>query len=128
MSRLIIYLSGPISEFDRYKMMFGEFALAALKRYSGDPSRQVVVINPADYPEGLSYEHYMELSMIHVRRCDVLIELPGCEDSRGAQAEIQYAITLVKDVLPSDDLCPVLTKFWKQHLSDLLVTEAVCPQ
>ena len=88
----LVYLSGPITGVPKFKQMFQEFEEAIISACG------CLVINPAKHQDGLTYEHYMELSMVHVRHCDELIMLPCYYGSRGAQAELYYALSLGKTI------------------------------
>ncbi|MDR0534590.1 MAG: DUF4406 domain-containing protein [Verrucomicrobiales bacterium] len=89
----IVYLSGKITDCAEYLRYFEQAREEALKL----GARQV--FNPADFPLGWQYDHYMEHCMILVRRADVVLALANAHDSKGAQAEISYAKSLGKPIL-----------------------------
>ena len=89
----IVYLSGPISGLeDVFRARFADAENYYLERGS-------VVLNPAILPDGLRYEQYMDIDMAMVRACDVLVSLPGWEESKGAKAERFYARCLKKTII-----------------------------
>ena len=85
MGKQVVYISGKMSglpEYNRPAFMDAERRLKEL---------DFVVLNPAWNPEGLDYENYMDIAFAMVRASDILVTLPGFEDSRGARAEVAYA-------------------------------------
>lgn len=92
MDQLIIYLAGPmagIKEFNR--PAFDSFAKKLREQGA-------IVINPAETPNGLSYGSYMDISFAQIRAADELYFLPKWEGSKGANAEMLYAVALGKPV------------------------------
>lgn len=87
-----VYLSGKITGDLVFKTKFEKwawrvFSLGAHK-----------VLNPATLPDGWEYDEYMEHCMLMVRRCDIVVVLPDWEDSKGARAEVAYALAIGKPV------------------------------
>ena len=79
-----VYISGRISGDPAYKEKFMK-AETTLKGW-GD-----TVINPAWLPKGLTPASYMRISIAAVEAADVLLLLPGWEQSKGAMIEKLYA-------------------------------------
>ena len=51
----------------------------------------VLVVNPGREPDGLTWVQYMRRGLRNLRRCDVMVRLPGWERSRGARIETAFA-------------------------------------
>lgn len=89
MTSSVLYLSGPITGVKNYKRIFmaARDALAA-KGYQ--------VINPAEMSEvlhtGATWADYMDISLELLRKADALVQLPGWEQSRGANRELGFAL------------------------------------
>lgn len=84
-----IYLSGPITGVPDYKKRFKKLGARVAKAYPLDS-----VVNPgklADvFPEG-THDEYMALCLQMLGMCDMIVMLPGWEDSAGAVKEHNYA-------------------------------------
>lgn len=93
----LLYLSGPMTGIEDFN--YPAFNEAAEKlRDMG-----FAVFNPAETFGGcqtLSRETYMTVDMAAVAVADVVVTLPGWEDSKGAQAEVKEANRLGIDVAP----------------------------
>jgi len=81
---LNVYISGPMSglpldNFPAFNRMEG-----LLDAIGANP------LNPAKMPKGLSYRVYMQLDLVLVAASDVIISLPGHENSKGGRAEKYY--------------------------------------
>lgn len=92
---MIGYLSGPVTGNPDYKKQ--------LTRMGYD------VINPAALSqvvpiEELSYDTIMEIDMLLLSKADYLIQLPGWENSRGANRELGYALATGKIVVSLEHL------------------------
>lgn len=99
---MIAYLSGPITGNPDYKRQFA-WAAKHLERLGWD------IINPAAMDRvvpvsAFSYEDYMEIDLLLLSKADVLIQLPGWEESRGANREYGYAQTTDKIVVSLEQL------------------------
>lgn len=99
---MIGYLSGPITGNPDYKKQFA-WSAKVLKRMGYD------VINPAALSyalpiEELSYETIMEIDTLLLSKADYLIQLPGWEQSRGANRELGYANAAGMIVVSLEDL------------------------
>ena len=86
---MIGYLSGPITGHKNYRQQFAR-AAGALKEMG------YVVINPAELGAALpldqmSYEDIMKIDMALLAAADYLVQLPGWEDSKGANRELGFA-------------------------------------
>ena len=99
---MIGYLSGPVTGNPDYKRQFA-WAAKQLTRMGYD------VINPAALSqvvpiEELSYDTTMEIDMLLLSKADYLIQLPGWENSRGANRELGYALATGKIVVSLEHL------------------------
>lgn len=92
-----VYISGPITGVSNYKRIF-QGAKDALTAKGYD------VVNPAELTEvigdSFSYDEIMRIDLDLLDRCDVLVQLPGWEESRGANIEYGYALGSNKTILP----------------------------
>ena len=80
-----VYIAGPISGDPDYK---AKFAAAKARLLANGAAR---VLNPAELPEGWTYQEYMAHCMLMVQRAEVIVPLPGWVGSPGALAEVKYA-------------------------------------
>lgn len=90
-----IYISGAISSDPDYKRKFDFWENLVLLNGA---SR---CINPTNLlkPIGHTYEEYMEVDLIFVRRCEMILMLPCYKNSPGAKAELAFAQSLKKEVV-----------------------------
>lgn len=98
---MTIYLAGGITGVENYKARFAaakEWLLAeketqevvqGLLKVSPYPTADVV-LNPAELPEGWPNGLYMDVCLAMIRAADLVVFLPGWEQSRGASLEMQY--------------------------------------
>ncbi|TDB42094.1 DUF4406 domain-containing protein [Photorhabdus luminescens] len=81
----VVFISGPMTgkpDFNR-----SEFNTAAkmLK------SQGLIVLNPAVYPDGLTHDQYMRMSLAMLEQADAVYLLDGWEHSTGAVMEFDRA-------------------------------------
>lgn len=81
-----IYIAGKITGDPDYKKKFEKAAWLMKVRYGGD----IVIINPADHPEGLSAAEYMRLCFAEIDMADVVAFLQDWMESGGARLEEHY--------------------------------------
>lgn len=84
----VIYIAGPMTgkpDFNRDK-----FNTTAARLWAAGHT----VLNPAILPDGLTYEHYMDIGLAMLRGADEIYLLDGWEDSEGAKREFNLAIRL----------------------------------
>lgn len=99
---MIGYLSGPITGHKNYRRQFAE-AAAALKAMGYN------VINPAAIDDAIpdecmSYEAIMRIDLERLATADYLVQLPGWEDSKGANRELGFALGADKIVVSLEQL------------------------
>lgn len=99
---MIGYLSGPITGHKNYRRQFAEAAVA-LKELG------YVVINPAAIDDAIpvecmSYEAIMRIDLELLATADYLVQLPGWEDSKGANRELGFALGADKIVVSLEQL------------------------
>jgi len=99
---MIGYLSGPITGHKNYRKQFAR-AAGALKEMG------YVVINPAELGAALpldqmSYEDILKIDLELLASADYLVQLPGWENSRGANRELGFALGADKIVVTLEDL------------------------
>ena len=92
-----LYISGPITGIENYRRIF-QGAKDALLAKGYD------VVNPAELTEvigdSFSYDEIMRIDLDLLERCDVLVQIPGWEESSGANIEYGYAFGTDKIILP----------------------------
>lgn len=96
---MTVYIAGGITGVENYKARFaaakrmllrkGEDRLISMERYYGTP-RADAVLNPAELPEDWPGEVYMDVCLAMINKADLVMFLPGWEQSRGASLEMQY--------------------------------------
>lgn len=86
------YIAGKITGDLNYKEKFKkvQYILEA-KGY--------IVLNPAELPEGMEYEDYMEICFAMIRQVDEVHFLEDWRDSKGAIREWNYAKAYKKKVV-----------------------------
>lgn len=92
-----VYISGKITGDPGFKEKFQEWRERLVL------SGAARVINPCrllDAQEHAhTYEEYMEVDLMFVRRCEAILMLPCWVNSPGAQAEHALAVSLKKEVV-----------------------------
>jgi hypothetical protein len=81
----IVYIAGAISTDPNYK---AKFAAAKAHLLANGAAR---VLNPAELPDGWTYQEYMAHCMLMVQRAEMIVPLPDWTGSPGAIAEVGYA-------------------------------------
>lgn len=99
---MIGYLSGPITGHKNYRQQFAR-AAGTLKEMG------YAVINPAELGAALpldqmSYEDIMKIDMELLAAADYLVQLPGWEDSKGANRELGFALGTDKIIVSLEQL------------------------
>lgn len=99
---MIGYLSGPITGRKNYRQQFAR-AAGTLKELG------YVVINPAELDQVLpvkemGYEGIMRIDLEILATADYLVQLPGWEDSKGANRELGFALGADKIVVSLEQL------------------------
>ena len=99
---MIGYLSGPITGHKNYRQQFAR-AAGTLKEMG------YAVINPAELGAALpldqmSYEDIMKIDMGLLATADYLVQLPGWEDSKGANRELGFALGTDKIIVSLEQL------------------------
>ena len=92
-----IYLSGPITGVPDYKKRFKKLGARVAEAYPLD-----FVVNPgrlADvFPDG-THDEYMAICLQMLDMCDMVMMLPGWENSVGATEEHDFAVRAGKFVV-----------------------------
>ena len=99
---MIGYLSGPITGHKNYRQQFAR--AAGTLKWMG-----YAVINPAELGAALpldqmSYEDIMKIDMGLLATADYLVQLPGWEDSKGANRELGFALGTDKIIVSLEQL------------------------
>ena len=96
-----LYISGPITGVSNYKRIF-QGAKDALLAKGYD------VVNPAELTEvigdSFSYDEILAIDLDLLARCDAVVQLPGWENSRGANVEYGYALAADKIIIKLEDI------------------------
>lgn len=104
---MTVYIAGGITGVENYKARFAaakrmllrteEDRLDSTARYYGSPRADSVLI-PAELPEGWPGRVYTDVCLAMIRAADLVVFLPGWEQSRGASLEMQYCRYQIKPV------------------------------
>ena len=79
-----IYIAGKITGDPWYKSKFKDVEEDLIDEGN-------IVLNPAELPEGMGYEDYMEICFAMIRQADEVHLLPDWRDSPGTIREWNYA-------------------------------------
>lgn len=118
-----IYIAGKITGNENYRK---EFA----KAQDGLEKDGHTVLNPAVLPEGMTKGEYMRICLSMIDISDVVVFLPGWQDSEGANLEYAYCIYVGKATITSPDRFNVLKitsileepcPYCGSHTGDILV-------
>lgn len=106
---MMAYIAGGITGDEKYKARFAaakEWLLAeketqevarGLLKVSPYPTADVV-LNPAELPADWPGKVYMDVCLAMIRAADLVVFLPGWEQSRGAGLEMEYCWHQIKPV------------------------------
>ena len=101
MKKQRLYLSGPITGVDDYFERF-QRAFLALEEAGYN------VINPAPLyqvmPDDATHEEYMQICMDLLAMADVIVQMPGWEESCGCNRELGWAIASDKIIIQLESL------------------------
>lgn len=92
------YIAGPVTGMPDDNQHV--FAVAAYRA----ERKGFIVFNPTVLPKGLEHNEYMALCLPMVAMSDVVIMLPGWQNSRGAKVEHEYALCLGKEITYPDGI------------------------
>ena len=87
-----IYIAGKITGDPNYWLKFKAIANELLN--NGD-----IALNPADLPDGMDYEDYMEICFAMIKQADEVHLLPDWRSSQGAIREWNYAKAYKKKII-----------------------------
>lgn len=110
----VIYLSGPITEDPDYKKKFNDAEVLLSGRLGHK------VLNPAVLPQGLTEAQYMRIDLAMLDSADVVVFLPGWENSRGASIERSYCHKIDKPRFFWDDCEAVDVGLQLQQLNEAI--------
>lgn len=111
--RMRLYLSGPITGVNDYRERFKK----AEKALRADGITDIV--NPAELigvlsPESTSWDEYMRIDLELLSMSDVLILLPGWQQSLGCQREYGFAQASDKIIMEFGDMI----KHWREDIME----------
>ena len=92
-----IYIAGPMTGLpDCNRPAF--FKAEKILKKSGH-----TVLNPANNPEGLTHDEYMHICRAMIDVSEMVVFLPGWEESKGARIEYSWAIESGKRIEVPDE-------------------------
>lgn len=97
-----IYLSGSITNNPKYKVQFWLAEHFAKKHFNKIP------INPSKIEDIIvegTWEEYMKICISLMDLCDSILLLKGWEKSRGAEIELNYAISKGLNIYYEEEIC-----------------------
>lgn len=89
---MTVYLAGKISGDEEYIGKFSFYKKLCEKLYD-------IVLNPAEFPEGMTPEDYMSICIQMIFRADAVLFLPDWKESEGAKLEHQLCKYIGKQVM-----------------------------
>ena len=96
---LHVYLSGPITGTEDYKDRF-EFGEIKVNQKFRNTARAINPVKIAEQlPQNITYEAIMQICFDTINSCDIVLLMPGWEDSKGCNQEYGYAIGIGKEVV-----------------------------
>ena len=104
---MIVYISGKITGDDLYRYKFAD-AETVLTNLG------YTVLNPAKLPDGIEREACTRIDFALIDAADVVVALPGWEDSENAQQEMRYAIERRKTVAQYNKFVSSELKNWRK--------------
>lgn len=94
-----VYLSGPITGTEDFKDRF-EFGEIKVNQKFRGTARAINPVKIAEQlPSTISYEEIMQICFDTINSCDIILMMPGWEDSKGCNQEYGYAIGIGKEVV-----------------------------
>jgi hypothetical protein len=90
-----IYIAGKITGVPDFRLRFKR--IERTLELKGN-----IVLSPANLPEGLKYEEYMDIDFAMIKVSDAVYMMPCWVDSPGATRERDYAISLGKEIIYAD--------------------------
>lgn len=90
-----IYISGKITGDPFFRSKFKR----AKDQLLNDPNINWIVVNPAELPDGFTYEQYMRIDNALLKECDAIFMLRDWHESPGAGKEFILANRLCKDII-----------------------------
>lgn len=94
---MIAYLAGPITDTVGYKEIFKGYADAVR-------SKGYIVLNPAVLPEGMPADKYLPICLEMLRAADIMVLLPGWDESKGVNIEARFAKYQGIEIAPIESL------------------------
>ena len=87
-----VFISGKITGDPNYREKFDK----AEKELT---EKGFLVMNPAIFPEGFTWDQYMKITLAMLDACDTIYLMEDWAESRGAQAEFKHAIEQGKCIM-----------------------------
>ena len=87
-----IYIAGRITGNPDYKSIFQ-------KVQENFEAENHIVLNPAILPEGMTTAEYMRICFAMIDCADAVFFIPGWQDSKGANLEMEYCMYTGKAVI-----------------------------
>lgn len=87
-SNMTAYISGPVTGTDDYMERFRDAQEHLEKHFKH-------VVNPTSWITGvreLNHEEYMKIDITMLKFCDVIVFLPGWQQSKGCREEYEFAL------------------------------------